>query len=813
MCDGKCGKEAKEEDQKAQAQETDGQAETQEKEEISFLRERVLFFFFGFWAILGQIVFLRETLVIFFGNEITVGLFYAVWFGGIFAGALLGSRLADSLRDPLSLFLPLLCALILLVPLGVIALRIGRILFDIPLGQLVPFSAMVLLLSCAVLPTGCLVGFIFPIASRAAKIPEAGEAVPGAGVSVGTVYVYESLGSLTSGILHTFFLVTQFAAFPMLFFTAVPSSCVLAVACAEKTKGSTWRFLWAPSLLFLAAAIPVLSGAHDSLERWTVEKRWGTFAGALELLESRDSRYQNIAVARDGGQYSLYLNGFYAESFPDHYGNALLAHFVMSEHPEPARVLVIGSGITGLLGEILLHGPERLEYVELDGALLSLLSRYLPPEAMKALGSPAVRVVLQDGRHFVKEAGSGGPELRYDMVIVNVPEPSNAMLNRYYTRDFFREVSRILAPGGVLVTGLPFTENYIREEVRDYGRSVFQSLGECFAEVVVAPGGRLLFFASDSPGVVTTDAAVLGSRYAARSVESPWFSRYHFAMLLLPERVAFVREALSGPGSVPDNTDTNPVAYYYGLRLWDRFSGGSLSSVLARLENVRLWMVVVFLVLIFLLRIGISRARREGGQKLRSFSSLFSIFTTGTAGMSVSILLMFSFQSSVGYLYGNIGVLVALFMLGLAAGGRCTRKDVYRVGKENIMISLEAIFLLFLLLLALLLPFIMERPGVSPGQVQAAFYTLMFLCGMCAGAEFPLSSSLYVGGTAQVGRGAGMIDALDHGGALLGALLTGVLLLPVAGILSTLLFLAGVKMVGLCFWIYVKVRAKDCGCL
>lgn len=763
----------------------------------------------GFWALLGQISFLRETLVIFFGNEITIGLFYAVWFAGIFTGALLGARLADRLRDPFSFLVPVLCLLILLVPLGVVSLRTGRSLFQVPVGQLVPFSTMILILAFAVLPTGCAVGFAFPIASRVAQISWGREGGPRAGGVVGTVYVCESLGSLASGLLHTFYLVTRFSTFPMLFLTALGSFALVSLACAGKRKGRWAGRLWVPSALSLAAALLMVTGAHQILEKWTVEKRWNAFAGGLDLLESSDSRYQNIAVAREPGQYDLYLNGFYAESFPDPYGNALLAHLVMSEHPDPKRVLVIGSGITGLLGEILLHRPERLEYVELDGALVSLLSDYLPEEARRTLASPAVRVVERDGRHFVKEAVRGGPQLLYDVVIVNVPEPCNAMLNRYYTYDFFREVSRILAPAGVVVTGLPFTENYIREEVLAYGKSVFQSLRECYEDVVIVPGNRVLFFASNSAGVVTTDPSLLERRYDQRNITSPHFSRYHFSMLLLPERVAFVRDALAGAARVPENTDMNPVAYYYGLRLWDRFSGGSLSSLLGVFEGARLWMVCIFLALIFLLRTGVHRIRREPRGRFRCFSALFSIFTTGLAGMSLSILLMFSFQSSVGYLYGNIGVLVALFMLGLAAGGRCTGKDVYRSGKENIMILLEAVSFLFPLLLAFLLPLLTGRLGPSPALTQALYYGLMFLCGMCAGAEFPLSSSLYVEETGRLGRGAGMIDALDHGGALFGAFLTGVLLVPVAGVVSTLLFLAGVKALGLGFWVYLRISERE----
>jgi spermidine synthase len=624
---------------------------------------------------------------------------------------------------------------------------------------------------------------------------------------VGTVYVYEALGSLAAGLLHAFYFVTELRVFPMFLLTATGSSVLILAACAgaARAKGRGPRLLWSPSLLLLGAVLIALTGAHRSLEDWTAGNRWRSFAGDLELVESRDSRYQNIALARQPGQFDLYLNGFYAESFPDPYANALFAHFVMSEHPDPESVLVLGSGITGLLHEILLHRPVRLDYVELDGALLSLVSRHLPEETTRTVASPAVRIVPGDGRHFVKLCPRAEPLRRYDMVIVNVPEPSNAMLNRYYTREFYSEVSRILAPGGVIVTGLPFTENYVREEVLAYGKSVFRSLSDVFEAVVISPGNRILFFASDSAGMVTEDASVLASRYEERGITSAHFSRDHFSMLLLPERVAFVRDAFSGRAEVPVNTDMHPVSYYYGLRLWDRFSGGHLAFLLDALGKVKAWMAGAALAVLFLVRAGFHRLTRESRAQLRSFSILFSIFTTGFAGISLSILLMISFQAAAGYLYGYIGLLVALFMLGLAAGGQCTRREARGRGGENLMMLLEAVSLVFPLLLVIVVSFLIEGTGLPPAFSEAAFSVLMFLSGMYAGAEFPLSSALYIEGTGRLGRGAGVIDALDHGGAFLGAFLAGVILLPLAGVAATLVLLSGVKALALSFWVYFRL--------
>ncbi len=764
--------------------------------------KRAFFFLLGFWAILGQIIFFRETLVIFFGNEITVGLFYAVWFAGIFAGASSGSGVSDRFRRPFSALMVLLPIIILITAGGAVMLRLDRGIFGIPVGELASFSTMAMILITAVFPLSLLVGFSFPLACRAAARNDLRESIRYTGFTVGTVYLYESFGSLCAGLLHTFYLVERLEVFPMIFYLGLISMLIFLLAISvggERKTRKTLAFALTVCILILGS---ILLNLPRTLESWTEQARWKTLAKNMELVDSVDSRYQNITLTRQNDQYNIYLNGFYSESFPDPYGNALLAHFVMVEHPNPRNVLIIGSGHTGLLGQVLLHHPQQVDIVELDGKLLSLPMEYLPPAELNALSARGVHVVKADGRFYIKEQGSKPNHTAYDVVILNLPEPSSALLNRYYTVDFFRELTQVLSTDGVVAASLPFSENYLREEVLEYGKSIYSSLGSVFRHVIIAPGNRIFFFASNADGVVTTDSRILEARFESRKIESQYFSKYHYEMLLQPERVKFIADAFRKYSEVPENTDMNPITYYFGYMLWDRYSGGSLSPILRFVAGIKLYHLLTILLSVFLLRILLHRLRRERYWKFTSFAALFSIWTTGMAGMAVSIILMFSFQNAVGYLYGNIGALVALFMFGLAIGGWLQRRDVTKPRREDLMILYESIAVAFILFLALFLSHVQGLHGVSFSFIERLFYLLMFICGVYTGAEFPLTSSIYVGEIEKLGRGVGIIDAMDHGGALVGALITGVLLVPVVGIVMTLCFLAGMKAVGLFFWLY-----------
>jgi len=60
---------------------------------------------FGAYATAAQISFMRELLIIFFGNELCTGNIFAVWFLGIGIGAIAGGRVGRKQKQPVLLFL------------------------------------------------------------------------------------------------------------------------------------------------------------------------------------------------------------------------------------------------------------------------------------------------------------------------------------------------------------------------------------------------------------------------------------------------------------------------------------------------------------------------------------------------------------------------------------------------------------------------------------------------------------------------------------------------------------------------------------
>ncbi len=740
-----------------------------------FLTSIVLF---GAFALLAQVILLREFLVVFYGNEICLGLIFSCWLFWIAVGASVARRISDHLEPgrSLTIWILSLALLPLFLPVQIYLIRILREILNISTGEWIPFFPMVLSVLCILIPISFIIGFSFPAACRV--LPAKGTGA----VSIGRVYIYEALGSLVGGVVFTFFLVDRMNPFNI---SALGGAVlILAILPLSGSLPSRQRHRIVPMLLLILLLQVTLLSYGPSLQKYSVQKRWASFKQQEELKTSVDSRYQNIAVGYEKGQYSIYGNGLWVYSFPDEYSFAALAHLSLSEHPNPKSVLLIGGGEGGLIREILKHPVQKLAYVELYPALIRTVGRFLSEEDRKALKDSRVTLHVQDGRYFVKHT-----VIQFDVVLINLPDPDTAMLNRYYTLDFFEEVKGALKPGGMVSLRLTSTENFAGDDIVSYGRSIYRTLREAFPYIVVAPGPPLSFFASISPDVVTSNPEVLSHRYLKREIDSDVFSHFLFEQIFPQERVQNLKSVLDKKGKERLNTDLHPVSYFYNLILWGRFSGSSLSGLLGFLTRIpRIWF---YSPLILALAFIVVFRRRE---QVRS-SVLFTIGTTGFYGLSLEIILLFLFQNLYGYVYQKIGLMVALFMFGLALGGALANR-ILKGPHKNLLRSLlwsEGA----ILFLTLLTPWLTRISGLTGMSAEWMIYLMMIIIGVTAGFQFPMVSEVCIKGGMGQAKAASSIDSRDHSGACIGALLTGILFVPLLGIAGSCYLIGGIKGVSL----------------
>lgn len=432
-------------------------------------------------------------------------------------------------------------------------------------------------------------------------------------------------------------------------------------------------------------------------------------------------------------------------------------------------------------------GLARIDYVELDPAILDIARMYFPPESAASGGDLRVRVHTTDGRLFLKTTGSD-----FDVIVVNLPDPQTAQLNRFYTVEFFEEAARRLSPGGVLSFRLTGAENYIGPQLAAFLRCIRKSLSEVFAEVDVMPGDPVHFFASSRSGILTVDPRVLVARLRARQLHTSYVREYYIPFRLTPDRLLDLDRQTAPLPDTPINRDFAPIAYYFDTALWSaRFDPGR-PSWFQRLAGVNFSGLAAGSGVLLLLVAGLLHRRRLPARRLRGAAG-FCVAATGLTMITLEILLLLGFQSLYGYVYQQLSIIIAAFMAGLALGSwraqaRPARVEAPRADGAYMgsLARLQGIAAVAPVLLVALLNGLgrMQTPLVLWLAAQTVFPSLALACGFLGGYQFARASQVYFGHS-EFEAAPGGLYALDLAGSCVGAVILSIYLIPVFGFLET----------------------------
>ena len=394
--------------------------------------------------------------------------------------------------------------------------------------------------------------------------------------------------------------------------------------------------------------------------------------------------------------------------------------------------------LTGAVGEVLKYDVRRIDYVDINPTLIALANGHAA-----ALNDRKVRVINEDPRVFVREA-----EPEYDVVMLNAPEPATLQANRLYTLEFFGDVKRILHPGGVMSFGLLPGTDYQSDEARLINSTMMNTLKSTFREVLIVPGNRMYFLASDSALSLS-----IGKLIEQRGINTAYVNKFYLDEEDMARRSKLILNSLSA--EAPVNGDLEPVSYYHQIAYWLTYF------------RLNLWpLVIVGAVFLYVV---ISR--------LNPVSA--GMFTGGFAASSLEIVLLFAFQILYGYVYQMLGVILALFMIGLAAGSHLAPRLFPSPGsRDYIRIQIGIGVYCFLLPVVLVLT---RNVLAFRILVIGIFCLLAFVIAVLIGLEFSLAATLRRGGTQHV---ASELYTADLIGSSLGALLAGTILIPVCGLVG-----------------------------
>lgn len=687
----------------------------------------------GFVAVITQLTLLRELLGAFSGNELVLGLALGSWLLLTGVGASLGT-VVRRWGAPERLLTAGLIGVAVLPPAQLLALRGWRDVF-LPHGATIGVGAAAAGCIANLLPF-CLVSGV--MLTLACVILDRN----GAPAALGRVYVADTIGSLAGGAVFSFVLVARLDHFALL---SVPALTVLVLA------GTRAARIRARGLLAVTAILA--GGLVASLIWGDVDARSSQWQHRGKIVFRGTSPYGRVVVTRDAGQLTFFENGVPILHTENRAAVEEAAHYAMAQRPAARRVLLISGGVAGTAREILRHAGSTVTCIELDPGVIAAGRELLP----RNLADSRLTLLATDGRRFVQRTSQ-----RYDVIILDLPDPSTLQLNRFFTREFFAAAKRILAPGGVLAFGLGRYQNYIGPDLARLLASAHGTLKSEFASVLLIPGGRVFFLGSEAP--LHLDIA---ARLADGGVPTTWVNRHFLEATLAPDRLADLARAISQPAAL--NTDFSPVLYYYHLHHW-----------LGQFDTRYSWpgLLVAGALAIYLFR-------------LRTVPRV--VFAAGFAASALELILLLAYQVFYGSLYQQVGLVVTVFMAGLAVGAA----GMTRLGVSARPVRRLAALGFGLAALAGALPFLLAPLGRLDAALgtellgQTAILVLTFALAALVGAQLPLAGAA---GPTDAGAGAARLFSADLLGAALGALLVSAWLLPLFGATAVCLLTAGLNV-------------------
>jgi spermidine synthase len=735
----------------------------------------------GFVATVAQVIILRELLVLFYGNELSAGLIFAGWLLWSGLGSGLAGKWALKVSAQTTLLSLLLVGLSAMLPLSVFFIRATRIIWALPAGELPSIGKMLLIsvaatgLFCPV--SGALFGICWAIHRRKGENQPLG------------IYLAEALGSAAGGLVFYF-----------VFLPYVSAVTTIWITCGIVLFFSWWLLRpWPPlsnmrmgHLMWIAVSVLLVAGAVCGSRLDHVSRRW---QWGPSLTAVYDTAYHNVAVLKKEAQVSVFTNGLWIFSEPDRLSAEHGVHLALLQHPNPKTILLLGGGIAGLLEELFKHpGLQNVDYVESDPDFIRLLKPHLSSVTVASLRSPRVRMFHRDPRIFLRRS-----QVSYDVILMNMGDPITAQMNRFYTKEFFARVKQRLSPGGIFSFAVSGGESMLGPTQARFLGSIKKTLVEIFPHTLIYPGDQNRFFATDISGDLLSDYAVLANRISERNLQLTYIREGILQDALSPFRLDYLKSIMDSVTGIAVNKDFFPICYFHSLMMWANQWHVGLQKIFNILADIKLGWLWAGLVIAGGIIVAIFWT---GHSKLKA-AVAGSILVSGAIEMVLQVIFLLSFQIIAGFVYRQLALIIAFFMTGLALGaGWMSHKNSFQLKTEDarrLLVRVQALVCILPLGLMLFFQLIHGdlRNFLAPAAMGWIFSGLSLITGIMGGVHFALAVLVMAGTGVALEKIGGGFYALDLSGAAAGVLIATLFILPIYGIMNTLVFLSTLSVISL----------------
>lgn len=676
---------------------------------------------YGFLSMLVQLVLLREFMIFFTGNELVVGVIFCLWLILTAMGTNI-SRIFTAQKTYIKL-IPFLYLLLGVLPFLSISLFYFIVLGFYPAGIMIGLLSIILISSIILAPFCIISGLTFVALTRINNSFSLS--------TISRVYAFDTLGAMIATLLFITGFIQEVN--PLYVFSGclVLSVVVLSVHLYSKV-------ISVMVVVFgLAAGIAiVLLNPYLSIVKLQYRHQ--------EVISSRFSPHGRIDVTESQGQTNIFLNGIPVLNSGNTIQNEEQVHYAMCQHPSPKKILAIGGGVGAFSQEVNKYDIKGADYIDINPELLETEIEFFPDYLPKT-----VNVIDSNPQEFLKSSKN-----RYDLVLINLPKPSSAHLNVFYSNEFLKKIREKLHQGGVVSISFGSGSNYLSDSQAKSMGLLYFTLMSTFRNVIIVPGNQNYFLASDSQISMS-----IVSLIEQKKVKTTYVNRFYIDDELNRQRSESIVKSLI----IPDerNTTFKPLMFFYDLEHWLSYFDGSYKYLILPVP------ILLILSFYFVKRIDTA------------------LFITAFSSTALEIVLIISYQIWFGNVVRSIGVLMFFYMLGLFSGTFFRFGFRKNVTSDNLIINLMGFIILIISSIGVL--YFQNETGVFDPVIKWMLFILMIMDGWILGTVFRKTSMKTPPGETSV-RISQVFGADLLGGAA-GSFLVSIIFIPMMGIFQTLILM------------------------
>lgn len=262
-------------------------------------------------------------------------------------------------------------------------------------------------------------------------------------VTLSSIFSFDYIGGLIGSIAFPLILLPQLGYFATAFLTGAMN--IFAAMLIVFKYSSRIKNVYIYKVIVVLLFIIMLFGAIFS------ENVSNYIEGGLyrdRVIFSKHTQYQHIVMTKHKDDLRLFIDGNVQFSSIDEYRyHEALVHIPMSKAKKRDRVLVLGGGDGLAVRELLKYEDTKITLVDLDKEIveLSKTNKQIAKLNENSLNNERVDIIIGDGYSFLEKNKE-----KFDVIIVDFPDPNNETLNKLYTNIFYRLCHNSLTQDGIM---------------------------------------------------------------------------------------------------------------------------------------------------------------------------------------------------------------------------------------------------------------------------------------------------------------------------------------------------------------------------